>query len=375
MPHSRRCGSAALTHTPRGMFQGVQRPPSIPRPPDLTPQNPGNTIGIVAPPGREVRGELGAPPPHWCVRTLFTSTEGGTVALSVATTAFVFAGGGSLGAIEVGMLKALVARGVRADFVVGASVGAVNAAYFAGDPSAAGVARLERIWRGLHRADVFPLPTLRTLLGVVSGRGHLVDASALRGLLEEHLPYRRIEDGRLPCHILATDVLDGSPVAVSSGPVVEALLASAAIPGVFPPVRVGDRYLVDGSLASATPVSIAADLGAQRVVVLTTGFTCSASRPPQRATEAALHALNLLAARFLAAEATRVSARVAVAIVPPLCPLETSAYDFSRSGALIDRAEHVTLEWLDAGGLDAGTVPVSLRPHAHAADGSMRRRP
>ncbi len=284
---------------------------------------------------------------------------------TAVSTAFVLAGGGSLGAIEVGMLKALVARGVRADLLVGASVGAVNAAYFAGDPTPAGVGHLERVWRGLRRADVFPLPTIRTVLGLAAGRGHLLDPSPLRRLLERHLPYGRLEEARVPCHVLAADVLDGSPVVVSDGPAVEALLASTAIPGVFPPVGIGARHLVDGSLASATPVSVAAEMGARRIVVLATGLSCAARRPPSRAAEAALHALHLLAVRFLAADVVRIGARATLAVVPPLCPLATSSYDFTAAAALIDRAERTTLDWLDAGGLEAGSIPPQLGPHAH----------
>jgi NTE family protein len=289
-----------------------------------------------------------------------------------APTAFAFAGGGSHGAIEVGMLKALVARGVAADLLVGSSVGAVNAAYFAADPSAEGVRRLEEIWRGLRRADVFPLPAIRTLLGLVVGHGHLVDATALRRLLERHLPYRQIEEARVPCHVVAAHLFDGSPVVLSSGSVVEALLASAAIPGVFPAVRIRGQYLVDGSVASVTPISTAADLGARCVVALTTGFTCSATRPPRGATEAALHALNLLMARCVAADAARASLTTQLRVVPPLCPLETSAYDFTKTADLIDRAERSTLRWLDAGGLDADRVPAELHPHTHRSVGSPR---
>src|SRR5437870_926045 len=98
---------------------------------------------------------------------------------ATSRTAFVFAGGGSLGAVEVGMLKALVAHGVRADFVVGASVGAINAAYFAGDPSATGVARLEAVWRGIRRRDVFPVAPFSGLLGLFARRDSLVKPEAL----------------------------------------------------------------------------------------------------------------------------------------------------------------------------------------------------
>jgi len=125
------------------------------------------------------------------------------------STAFVFAGGGSLGAVQVGMLRALIAAGSHPDFVVGASVGAINAAYFAADPTSEGVDRLEILWRAIRRRDVFPLSPLRILVRLLTGQGHIVTQSALRHLLERRLPYQRLEDARIPCHIVATDLLGG----------------------------------------------------------------------------------------------------------------------------------------------------------------------
>lgn len=281
---------------------------------------------------------------------------------TAARTAFVFAGGGSLGAVEVGMLKALVAHGVHADFVVGASVGAVNAAYFAGDPSAAGTARLEALWRGIRRADVFPASFGR-LLGSLVRRDSLVDPEALSSLLERHLPYERLEEAPLPCHVVATDALSGGEVVLGSGRVVERVLASAAIPGIFPPVRIDGRYLLDGGIANNTPVSAAVALGAARVIVLPTGFSCALDRLPRGALAVALHALNLLIARQVVRDAQQFSSATELVIVPPLCPLAASPYDFSATAGLIDRATDATTRWLDRTGLQAGTIPGALRPH------------
>ncbi len=280
------------------------------------------------------------------------------------TTAFVFAGGGSLGAVEVGMLKALVGAGVEADFVVGASVGAINAAYFAADPSPAGVARLEAIWRGLRRSDVFPLAPFGGLWGLLRRRDHLVDPAALGRLLERHLPYQRLEDAALPCHVVATRVFDGAEVCLSAGSAVEALLASAAIPGVFPPAHFDGHWLIDGGVANNTPLSTAIALGAHRVIVLPSGIPCALDAPPRGAIASALHALNLLIARQLLGEVDRHAAHAAVLIVPPLCPLAVSSYDFDAAGELIDRAAAGTAQWLRDGGLERpGAVPHELTLH------------
>ena len=120
-----------------------------------------------------------------------------------AKTAFVFAGGGSLGAIQVGMLLALLQAGVRPDFVVGSSVGAINAAYFAGAPDIAGVTRLAAIWTSLRRADIFPL-TLSGALSLFRHPDHIVDPGHLRRLIEDNLAFDKIEDARLPLHVMAT---------------------------------------------------------------------------------------------------------------------------------------------------------------------------
>lgn len=278
------------------------------------------------------------------------------------TTAFVLAGGGSFGAIQAGMLRALVAHGVQADFVVGSSVGALNGAYFCGDPTPAGVARLEDIWRGVKRSDVFPL-TLRRLAGVFFESDSLVDSHALRRLIEQHLPYRQLEDAHIPVHVMTTEVLSGAAMLFSSGPAALAVLASCAIPAAFSPVRIGAVDLMDGAIASNTPVITAVELGASRLVVLPTGYACSLPAPPETAIASALHALNLLTTHQLVRDLELLAGRVEIATVPPLCPLAVSPYDFSRADELIERAALSTQLWLKGGGLQQQRIPAALRPH------------
>jgi NTE family protein len=156
----------------------------------------------------------------------------GQASATAARTAFVLAGGGSLGAVQAGMLRELLSRGVKPDLVVGSSVGAINAAYLAGEPTAQGVARLEAIWRKLRRDQVFPV-TLHSLIGLIGCRNFMVDSCGLRRLLEQNLPYRDLEDAKIPLHVVATDLLGGAAVRLSAGPAVEAVLASCAIPAAF----------------------------------------------------------------------------------------------------------------------------------------------
>ncbi len=280
------------------------------------------------------------------------------------STAFVLAGGGSLGAVQVGMLKALARQGIVADFVVGASAGAINGAYYAADPDEAGIARLERIWRGLRRADIFPLSLIGSLSWLLGRRDYLATPAPLQALIESELPYRQLQQARLPCHVVATDVLDGTEVVLSSGDAVPALLASTAIPVIFPTVVIAERHLMDGGIAGNTPISTALHLGATRVVVLPTGMPCALQKPPRGAFAIAVHALNLLAMRQLRSDVERYCERCELIVIPSLCPLAVHAYDFSHAGELIDRAEAATRLWL-RGGLDNRDSLTTLLPHRH----------
>jgi NTE family protein len=153
------------------------------------------------------------------------------------------------------MLRELVAHGVHADFVVGSSVGALDGGYFAGDPTAAAVARPQEIWRGLKRQDVFPV-TLRRLAGLFFASPFLIDACGLRRPIERHLTQFELENAARPMHIAATEILSGASVQLSSGPAIEAILANCAMLAAFPPVRIGKDLLIDGAIASNTPLSL-----------------------------------------------------------------------------------------------------------------------
>jgi NTE family protein len=152
------------------------------------------------------------------------------------------------------MLRALLESGVEPDMVIGSSVGSINGAYFAGDPTLDGIAKLERLWCSLKRRDIFPW-TWRRLIGFIRGRGHLVTSDGLRRLLDSHLPYRDLKDAAVPVHIVASDVLSGKAVVLSRGPVTQAILASTAIPAAFAPVEIDGRLLCDEAVASNTLVT------------------------------------------------------------------------------------------------------------------------
>jgi len=280
----------------------------------------------------------------------------------------VLAGGGSLGAVQVGMLKALTRNNIVPDLVIGASVGAINATYFAAAPSSEGVRRLERTWLRLRSADVFPLSPVKSLLAILGKRDHLISSARLRALIESELPCERIERTKLPCYVVATDVLAGTEVCLSSGPVAPALLASAAIPAVFPGVSIEGRHLIDGGVANNTPISSAVKLGASRIIVLATGISCALERPPQGVVALALHAVNLLVMRQLVSDIEHFSNRAEIVVLPPLCPVSVSSYDFSQTADLVRRAEAKTRLWLQKKGLQSAGAPEELLPHEHGLE-------
>ena len=282
-----------------------------------------------------------------------------------ARTAFVFAGGGSFGAIQVGMLQSLAAHGVAADMVVGSSVGALNGAFYAGDPTFDGVQRLAEIWRGLTRHDVFPM-SWRTVLSFLWRRDFLIPHDGIRKLITDHIPYRNLEDAKVPVHIVTTDIITGDSVVLSRGPAADAIVASTAIPGAFSPVHYGEYYLADGAVSSNTPVRIAVQRGARRLIILPTGHACANEAPPVGALANALHALTLLIARQLVNELENLGPEIEYFVIPPLCPLVGSPYDFSRTAEHIERARLATDQWLIRGGLlQQSEIPHELRPHDH----------
>ena len=143
------------------------------------------------------------------------------------TTAFVLSGGASLGAVQVGMLRGLAEAGISPDLIVGTSVGALNGGWIASRPAGAGLDALADLWRSLSRNDVFPTRPILGLLGFLGQRPNLLPNSGLRRLLTEHLEFARLQDAPIPLHVVATDVLSGHDILLSSGNAVEAILASA----------------------------------------------------------------------------------------------------------------------------------------------------
>jgi NTE family protein len=233
------------------------------------------------------------------------------------------------------MLRALFENGVDPDLVVGTSVGAVNAAWIAGRPSVDGAQELAEIWLSLRRQDVFPLSAMTGFAGLLGRSNHFIPNSNLRAILERHIPFERLEDSALPLHVVATELKSGRAAVLSSGTTVPALLASCAIPGVFPPVTIGKHDYVDGGVANHTPITVALELGASRIFVLPVGYPWL-NREPTNALGMALHALARIVEQKLDAEVSAYRNVAEIHVMPSLDLADVSPADFSRTRHLIE---------------------------------------
>jgi NTE family protein len=268
---------------------------------------------------------------------------------SSVRTAFVLSGGASLGALQVGMLEALYERGIAPDFLVGTSVGALNAAVVASRPQSPETAReLGKVWRSLQREDVFPVSMSALVGGVCGRRDHLVPDRQLRRLIGRHIGFGDLADAAIPLHLVAFDLLEGREVRLSTGSAVDAIAASASIPGIFPPVTIGEQQLIDGGVVNNTPISHAVELGAERIYVLPTQDPHSRpSRVPTGAVDAAIQGVRLLAGCRLAADVARYSTEAELILLPApnvACVQPTSFEHSHRLMADARTATRVALE-------------------------------
>lgn len=266
------------------------------------------------------------------------------------TIAFALSGGGNLGPMQAGSMVALMEAGIEPDLLVGTSVGALNAAFLATRPGVAGARMLMEAWSVLKRPEAVRLNLLTALEGFLGFRDHLLSDQQLRKLIRQWVEIDRIEQATVPFAVTATDALTGECILLSTGDVVESLAASAAIPGLFPPVLMGDRWLVDGSLSANQPVLQAQTLGASEIYVITT-TTAARRRPPRGAVALAMNSVSLITSRLARDEVQVASDRAAgsggrVFVVPSSEPMAPRPFDFRRSTALADAAYRTTRSWL-----------------------------
>jgi NTE family protein len=182
--------------------------------------------------------------------------------------AVVLTGGAALGAFEAGVIDALARSGPPPSLLVGSSIGALNAAYWAFNPGPEAGAMLAGMWRSAAERDIFPNRPLQ-LVNHLLHDDALGDPAPLERVLRLAFGEERaIEDAIVPLAIVATDLVAGEPVVMRSGPLVPALMASAAVPGYYPPVRIDGRLLVDGGVVANADLEVVAGSHIRDVIVI-----------------------------------------------------------------------------------------------------------
>jgi NTE family protein len=183
-------------------------------------------------------------------------------------TALVLGGGSSRGAIQIGMLQVLTEHGFIPDRIFGSSVGAINGVGFAADPTREGVERMTQVWLRIRREDIYPQGRLHGPWLYFQQRDAVYVNSGLRAIIEEGFPHDRLEDAVVPVEVVATSLFDGGERWFTYGSAVDAVLASAAMPAIFPPVEIDGEKYIDGGVVDNVPIQRAIDAGATRIVVL-----------------------------------------------------------------------------------------------------------
>jgi NTE family protein len=259
----------------------------------------------------------------------------------------VLGGGGNLGAIQVGMMQALVQRGIVPDRIYGCSVGAINAAALAADPTPSGVDHMADIWSRLDSNVICPPGRISGLLLLTRKYASLQSNEALRRLLESALPYERFEDAVVPLEVVATSLRTGGERWFEHGPLIDAVLASAALPAVFPPVIIDGEPFVDGGVVDNVPIERAVESGADRIYVLHVGNFDRPRAAPRRPIDALLQSFSIARNYRFRQELARVPERVEMIVLPSINPGPIKANDFSHSRPLIARAYAATASFLD----------------------------
>lgn len=230
--------------------------------------------------------------------------------------AFVLGGGGVLGAYEVGMLHALCEAGIQPDVVVGASVGAVNGAVVAAGFSPDAITHLANLWSNLSEDSVFGGSVLTRMGTLVRSRTHLHSNDRLREMIATHLPVERIEELAVPFQCVAASIEAAGARWFTEGPIVDAVLASAAVPGLLPPVEIDGEHFLDGGLVHSIPIGRAVSLGARTVYVLQVGRVEEPLSPPTTPLQVGLVAFEIARRHRFTEEMSHLPGDVTVHVLP-----------------------------------------------------------
>jgi NTE family protein len=260
-------------------------------------------------------------------------------------TAFVLSGGGNQAVSQVGMLRALLERGIVPDVVVGTSAGAWNGSVVASDPSLVAVDRLCELWSRLRGDVIFPGGRITRAWNLLTKDDHLFSDDGLRAVVDMGHTPPRFDDLAIPLRVVAADLETGEEVVLACGPLRPALLASAALPGLFPPVRLGGRVLVDGAVVDTVPLSHALAGPVERVYVLDVSAELM-TRPNRSPLDVLVKAFAISRKQRFQLELRSVPESVEVVVLDGP-PDDRELFDFSEPERYVDAAYDLTRAALD----------------------------
>ena len=230
--------------------------------------------------------------------------------------AFVLGGGGVLGAHEVGMLRALAECAIQPDVILGTSIGAVNGAMFAADPTVAGAERLGRLWAESNMPGLTAGTLLRRVSTLARTGTHVQSLEELRGRLADALPVERVEELPVRFQCVAASIGRAAEHWFIDGVLADVVLASCAVPGILPPVPIGDEHFIDGGIVNSIPVDRAVALGAQTIYVLQVGRLERPLTPPRWPWEVGLVAFEVARRHRFAGDLVSLPDHVRLHVLP-----------------------------------------------------------
>ena len=256
--------------------------------------------------------------------------------------AVVLGGGATAGAFEVGVIDVLARRGIVPDLLVGTSIGAVNAAFWALNPTPDAGERLLELWLQSNRSVMFPDGTLPMVGRLLQRKGHLTTQQGLDRLLRRTLPQTAmIESARVPLAIVAADADHGRRVVLRTGPLIPAVLASSAIPGLWPPMEVGGRRLVDGGVVANCDVQAAVEEGMTDVLVVDV-MGDGVHRPAMDVGEVLERSIAALARRQTELGVLAFGKDARIAVLRPILASRPRFGDFSLTRPLFEAGREAT---------------------------------
>lgn len=278
------------------------------------------------------------------------------------TTAVVLSGGGHLGAVQAGMLQALIASGVEPDVYVASSVGALNGAAMAAEPGPAGIELLRETWTTVRTDEIFPGGTMAHLWKIARRHDHLYPNDGLIRLITRTTPVTHFHQLEVPLRVVATDLASGEEHVFASGSLLRPLMATTALPGVFPPVRIGGMTYIDGGVVNNVPLSHATDADRVFVLALQDGVDSSPlPRSPETSFEMLLRSFAIARANRFRLDVAHYRDATEIIVVPPPELPKVRFPDLSQGATLMRLGYESTAAFLEE---RLGTAPSTVTPLA-----------